>query len=46
MKMKIVLDDPEARRYYDALAPEIASVPYKKTSSRISLDNDLLVIQG
>ena len=45
MKMCIALDDPDAQRYYDALAPEIASVPYKKTRSRLSLDGERLLIQ-
>ncbi len=45
MKMCIALDDPDAQRYYDALAPEIASVPYKKTRSRLSLEGDRLLIQ-
>lgn len=43
--MTISLEDPEAQRYYDALAPEIASVPYKKTSSRLSIDGERLIIQ-
>ncbi len=45
MKMCIVFRDPVAQRYYEALAPEIASVPYKKTRSRLSIEKYQLVIQ-
>jgi len=42
--MRIELDDPNAKKFYEALTPEIESVPYKKTRSSISLEGDRLYI--
>lgn len=44
MKLRIELADGDARKFYEALEPEIASVPYKKTRSRITVEDGRLVI--
>jgi len=43
--MTIHLNDPKAMKFYEALHPEIESVPYKKTRSKIQLDGDDLCIR-
>lgn len=45
MRMTIDLHDSEAKHFYEALLPEIASVPYKKTRSHISINGDRLRIE-
>ncbi len=43
--MRIELNDANAEKFYLALRPEIESVPYKKTTSTISLvDSKTLLI--
>jgi tRNA threonylcarbamoyladenosine modification (KEOPS) complex Pcc1 subunit len=43
--MTIELRDSEAQHFYDALLPEIASVPYKKTRSHLAIKGDLVRIE-
>jgi len=43
--MKIELEDPSAKKIFDALNPELDSVPYKKTSSKLTIDGNKLTIE-